>query len=163
LGHRSQAIALQLFILNAPQIKYIIKLAQLQYYCYPETIHLTLPGDGKVIPVARFPFISMLYLLLSDPNLVSDLANLDVNPANPRKFRSVVSTSLQNLVKDPEKYFVAPICFASDETKLEGKGKPGAAGRCYFPHLHIYLTKRFATSLPFGAPFSILIIPLLLI
>jgi hypothetical protein len=25
----------------------------------------------------------MLYSLWSDPNLVSDLANLDVNPANP--------------------------------------------------------------------------------
>ncbi len=32
------------------QIKYIEKLAQLQY-CRPETIQLTLPGDGKVVPV----------------------------------------------------------------------------------------------------------------
>jgi hypothetical protein len=36
-----------------------------------------------VIPVTRFPFINMLYSLLSDPNLVMDLSNLDVNSNNP--------------------------------------------------------------------------------
>jgi hypothetical protein len=64
------------------QIKRIKKLAQLQY-CRPETIKLTLPGNGVVVPVTRFPFINMLYSLLSDPELVADLSNLDVNPLNP--------------------------------------------------------------------------------
>ena len=44
---------------------------------------MTLPGDGKVIPVTRFPFVNMLYTLLSDPVIMSDFSNLDVNPDNP--------------------------------------------------------------------------------
>jgi hypothetical protein len=80
----------------------------------------------------------MLYSLWSDPNLVSDLANLDVNPANPfGKYESVgnsLSTTnsgawyqqaYKNLVKDPEKDFVVLICFACGETKLKGKDKTG--------------------------------------
>jgi hypothetical protein len=119
------------------QIKYIEKLAQLQY-CRPETIQLTLPGDGKVVPVTRFPFINMLYSLLSDPDLVSDLNNLDVNTANPfgkyeseGNYLSTVNSgawyqqAYNNLVIDPEKDFLVPICFACDETKLKGKGKTG--------------------------------------
>jgi hypothetical protein len=61
---------------------YIKKLAQLQY-CQPKMIQLTLPGNGKVIPVTWFPFINMLYLLLSDPDMALEVNNLDVNPANP--------------------------------------------------------------------------------
>jgi hypothetical protein len=69
----------------------------------------------------------MLYSLLSDPNLVSNLANLDVNPKNPfdryESKGSYLSTidsgawyqqAYKNLVKDPEKDFVVPICFACD-------------------------------------------------
>jgi hypothetical protein len=119
------------------QIKHIEKLAKLQY-CRPETVQLTLPGDEKVIPVTRFPFINMLYSLLSDPNLVSDLSNLDVNPQNPfGKYESEggylttvnsgawYQKAYKNLVKDPAKDFLLPICFACDETKLKGKGKTG--------------------------------------
>jgi hypothetical protein len=64
------------------QINYIEKLAQLQH-CRPETIQLKLPGDDVVVPVTRFPFVNMLFSLLTDTNLVSDLSNLDVNPDNP--------------------------------------------------------------------------------
>lgn len=119
------------------QIKHIERLAKLQY-CRPESVQLTLPGDAKVIPVTRFPFINMLYSLLSDPNLVSDLSNLDVNTQNPfGKYESdggYLSTvnsgawyhkAYKNLIKDPSKDFLLPICFACDETKLKGKGKTG--------------------------------------
>ena len=119
------------------QIKHIERLAKLQY-CRPESVQLTLPGDDKVIPVTRFPFINMLYSMLSDPNLVSDLSNLDVNPQNPfGKYESeggYFSTvnlgawyqkAYKNLIKDPDKDFLLPICFACDETKLKGKGKTG--------------------------------------
>jgi hypothetical protein len=119
------------------QIQYIKRLTQLQY-CHPKRIQLSLPGDGKVIPVTRFPFIKMLYSLLSDPNLVSNLANLDVNPNNPfgkyeleGNYPSTVNLgawyqqAYKNLVKDPKQAFVVPICFACDETKLKGKGKTG--------------------------------------
>ena len=119
------------------QIKHIKKLAQLQY-CRLETIQLTLPGDGAVIPVTRFPFINMLYSLLTDPNLVSDLSNLDVNPANPfgkyeteGNYLSTMNSSTwyqkayKNLIKDPAKDFLLPICFACDETKLSKTGKTG--------------------------------------
>ena len=119
------------------QIKHVEKLAQLQF-CRPETIPLTLPGDGVVVPVTRFPFINMLYSLLSDPGLVSDLSNLDVNPNNPfGKYESEgdylttvnsgawYQTAYKNLIKDPEKDFLLPICFACDETKLSKTGKTG--------------------------------------
>ena len=119
------------------QIKHIERLAKLQY-CRPESVQLTLPGDDKVIPVTRFPFVNMLYSMLSDPNLVLDLSNLDVNPQNPfGKYESeggYLSTvnsgawyqkAYKNLIKDPDKDFLLPICFACDETKLKGKGKTG--------------------------------------
>jgi hypothetical protein len=64
------------------QIKHIEKWQQLQY-CQPKTVQLTLMGDGKIIPVTRFPFVNMLYSLLSDPFLALDLSNLDVNPDDP--------------------------------------------------------------------------------
>jgi hypothetical protein len=119
------------------QIKHVEKLAQLQY-CRPETIRLTLPGDGVVVPVTRFPFINMLYSLLSDSELVGDLSNLDVNPENPfGKYQSEgdylttvnsgawYQTAYKNLIKDPEKDFLLPIVFACDETKLSKTGKTG--------------------------------------
>jgi hypothetical protein len=119
------------------QIKHIEKWQQLQY-CRPETIQLTLPGDGKVIPVTRFPFVNMLYSLLSDPLFVSDISNLDVNPNDPfGKYQSKddflttvnsgawYQTAYKNLVKDPNKDFLLPICFACDETKLAKTGKTG--------------------------------------
>ena len=97
------------------QILHIEKWQQLQH-CRPETIQLTLPGDGKVIPVTRFPFVNMLYTLLTDPVVMSDLSNLDVNPDNPfGKYKSAgnyLSTvnsgscydkAYTNLVKDPSK------------------------------------------------------------
>jgi hypothetical protein len=119
------------------QIKHIEKLAQL-HHCRAQTIQLTLPGDDKVIPVTRFPFVNMLYSLLSDQNLVSDLSKLDVNPDNPfGKYKSEgdrLSTvnsgawyqqAYKHCVKDPEKDFVVPIVMTCDETKLKGKGKTG--------------------------------------
>jgi hypothetical protein len=117
------------------QIKYIKKLAQLQY-CHPETIPLTLPGDGVFIPVTWFPFINMLYSLLGDPKLVSDLSNLHVNPDNPfGKYKSEgdylttvnsgawYQTAYKDLIKDPEKDFLLPISFACNETNLSKTGK----------------------------------------
>ena len=99
------------------QIKHIEKLAGLQY-CRPETFRLTLPGDGVVVPVTRFPFINMLYSLLSDSDLGSDLSNLDVNPNNPfgkyeseGNYLTTVNSgtwyqmAYKNLIKDPEKDF----------------------------------------------------------
>jgi hypothetical protein len=117
------------------QIKHIEKWQQLQY-CRPETIQLTLPGDDKIIPVTRFPFVNMLYSLLSNPFLVLDLSNLDVNPDDPiGKYKAtnvLLSTvnsgawyqqAYKNLVKDPAKTFVLPICFTCDETKVAKTGK----------------------------------------
>jgi hypothetical protein len=37
----------------------------------------------SAIPVTRFPFVNMLYTLHSDPVVMSNLSNLDVNPNNP--------------------------------------------------------------------------------
>jgi hypothetical protein len=80
----------------------------------------------------------MMYLLSSDPQLVLDLSNLDVNPNNPfGKYKSGVDylttvnsgtwyqTAYKNLVKDPKTDFHLPICFACDETKLSKMGKTG--------------------------------------
>jgi hypothetical protein len=119
------------------QINYIEKLAQLQH-CRPETIQLKLPGDGVVVPVTRFPFVNMLFSLLTDTNLVSDLSNLDVNPDNLfGKYQSEgdyltvpnsgawYQSAYDDVIKDPEKDFLLPICFACDETKLTKTGKTG--------------------------------------
>jgi hypothetical protein len=119
------------------QIKYIKKWQNLQH-CYPETIQLTLPGDGRAIPVTHFPFVNMLHTLLSDPVVMSNLSNLDVNPGNPfRKYKkadkhlSTVNSgawyqkAYKNLVKDPVKDFLVPIVFACDKTKLAKSGKTG--------------------------------------
>ncbi len=119
------------------QILHIEKWQKLQH-CRPETIQLTLPGDGKVIPVTRFPFVNMLYTLLSDPVIMSDFSNLDVNPDNPfgkyespGNYLSTVNSgswydkAYKNLVKDPTKDFLVPIVFACDETKLAKSGKTG--------------------------------------
>jgi hypothetical protein len=38
----------------------------------------------------------------------------------------MVSKGIQNLVKDPDKEFFLPICFARDETKLAKTGKLAA-------------------------------------
>jgi hypothetical protein len=119
------------------QILLIEKWQQLQH-CWPETIQLTLPGDGKVIPVTRFPFVNMLYTLLTDPVVMADLSNLDVNPDNPcgkyqsdGNYLSTVNSgswydkAYKHLVKNPAKDFLVPIVFACDETKLAKSGKTG--------------------------------------
>jgi hypothetical protein len=52
--------------MHKPEIKHIEKWQQLQYCCPDETIQLSVNGDGKVVCVAWFPFVNMLYSLLSD-------------------------------------------------------------------------------------------------
>jgi hypothetical protein len=119
------------------QIKHIERWLGLTY-CRPETIQLSLPGDGKVIPMTRFLFVNMLYSLLSDPLFVSDLSNLDVNPDDPfgknhskGNFLTTVNLgawyqkAYKNLVRDPSKDLLVPIVFACDETKLARTGKTG--------------------------------------
>ena len=69
---------------------------------------------------------------------MSDLSNLDVNPDNPfgkYKFKGDYLTTInsgawyqtayKNLIKDPEKDFLLPICFACNKTKLSKTGKNG--------------------------------------
>jgi hypothetical protein len=99
-----------------------------------------------------------MYSLLNDPNLVLDSASLDVNPANPfGKYKSegdYLSTmnsgawyqqAYENLVKDPEKDFVLPICCMVMKQNKKGRVKQAVG---YFQLL--YLTKSFATSPPLG-------------
>jgi hypothetical protein len=77
----------------------------------------------------------MLYSLLSDPLFVSDLCNLDVNPDDAfGKYQpkdgllSMVNSGAwyqqvyTNIVKDPSKAFLLPICFA----ELPRPAKPPA-------------------------------------
>ncbi len=93
--------------------------------------------------------------MLSDPNLVLDLSNLDMKPHNPfGKYAFEVDyltmmnsgawsyqKAYSNLIKDPTKDFLLPICFACDEDKLMKIGKEDT-GPCYF-RTPYYSTKSF--------------------
>jgi len=106
---------------------------------HPVQIPLTLPGDNKQIQLVRFQFKAMLESLLTDPDLVGDITNLDVNPANPFGMYQSPNNMLtcvnsgqwyrkayRKLVKDPSTDFLCPIIMASDEAKLSQGGNAGA-------------------------------------
>jgi hypothetical protein len=64
------------------QVKYLEKWLHLAP-CRPETAMLVLPGPAmKAIQVTWFCFTNQLYAILTDPTLVGNLDNLDVNPAH---------------------------------------------------------------------------------
>jgi hypothetical protein len=68
---------------RSSQVKYLEKWLHLAPCC-PETVKLVLPGPAmEAIQVTRFNFTNQLHALLSDPALVGNLDNLDVNPADP--------------------------------------------------------------------------------
>ena len=105
----------------------------------PKKIPITWPGDNKKIHLVRFQFQRMLESLLTDPDLVGDISNLDVNPDNPfgmyKSSNNVLSCinsgtwykrAYKHLIKDPKKDFLCPIIIASDEAKLKQGGKAGA-------------------------------------
>ena len=130
----------------------------------PERIPVTLPGDNKEIALVRFQFRHMLESLLSDPDLVGDLKNLDVNEDDPfgpyRSPHNVLSCvnsgkwyrhAHAHLCKTKND-FLCPIIMASDETKLSQGGKP-QHGPCtsHCPSL----TRRCATSHSHGVPLAI--------
>jgi hypothetical protein len=106
--------------------------------CRPETVKLVLPGPViEAIQVTPFNFTNQLHALLSDPALVDNLDNLDVNPADPfakyaspsRRLSTVNSGAIYNLAyknrcKKPDDFLVG-IIFACDETKLQKGSKAG--------------------------------------
>ena len=51
--------------------------------CRPKKVSITLEEDNLTIDVVSFDFISQFYTLVSDPLLVADISQLDVNPDSP--------------------------------------------------------------------------------
>ena len=100
----------------------------------PEKIAIQLPGDNLRVEVTRFNFTKGLHSLLRHPDLTSKMENLDVNPTDP--FGKYVSPNgrlgavnsgkewyhkaYQTCIKDPTTDFLVPVCFACDESKLNG-------------------------------------------
>jgi hypothetical protein len=116
-------------------VNYLEKLLHLAP-CRPETVKLVLPGPAmEAILVTQFNFTNQLHAKLTDPALVGNLDNLDVNPADPfAKYASpsgrlpnVNSGAIHNLAyknrcKKPNDFLLVGIIFACDETKLLQKG-----------------------------------------
>jgi hypothetical protein len=99
----------------------------------PEKIEIQLPGDNLRVEITRFNFTKGLHSLLMHPDLTSNLDNLDVNPVDPfGKYEAPngcvgvansgtwYSQAYKTCIKDPSTDFLVPICFACDETKLNG-------------------------------------------
>ena len=101
----------------------------------PEKVVITLPSIVPQVPkkieLVRFQFRYMLESLLTDPDLVGDLSNLDVNQDDPfgqyRSPNNVLSCvnsgrwymhAYKHLCKDPKDFLLCPIIMASDEAKL---------------------------------------------
>jgi len=110
---------------------------------HPVQVPICLPAMGGVaetqINLVRFQFRAMLESLLTDPDLVGNISNLDVNQDNPfgmyqspNNVLSCVNSgrwyrkAYKALVKDPKKDFLCPIIMASDEAKMSQGGKAGA-------------------------------------
>jgi hypothetical protein len=107
--------------------------------CRSETVKLVLPGPAmEAIQVTWFNFTNQLHALLSDPALVGNLDDLDVNPADPfakytppsGHLSTVNSGAIYNLAhknpcKKPDDFLVG-IIFACDETKLQKGSKAGS-------------------------------------
>jgi hypothetical protein len=122
------------------QMKHLEKWLQLRH-SRPERVSLTLPFNPKTtILVTRFNFHTQLHSLLTDPVLMNEMFNLDVNPMDPfgkydspGGLLSSVNSGAQyakaykHLVKDRNKDFLVPIIFACDETKVKSTGK----GSCW--------------------------------
>ena len=119
------------------QVKYLEKWLGLKY-CRPQTKLLCLPGDMLYVPVTTFDFKDMLYSLLTNPYLVYDLTELDVNPDDPfSRYKSkdnrlpcvnsgqFYNNAYDNLITDPETEMLVPIVWACDETMLTKGGKAG--------------------------------------
>jgi hypothetical protein len=107
--------------------------------CCPETVKLLLPGPAlQAIQVNRFNFTNQLHALLTDPALVGNLDNLDVNQDGPfakyvppsGRLSTVDSGAIYNLAyknccKKPNNFLVG-IIFACDETNLQKGSKAGS-------------------------------------
>ena len=123
---------------RSSQVKYLEKWLHLKP-CRPETVKLLLPGPAlQTIQVTRFNFTNQLHALLSDPALVGNLDNLDVNRDDPfakyvppsGRLSTVNSGAIYNLAyknrcKQPNDFLVG-IIFACDETKLQKGSKAGS-------------------------------------
>lgn len=117
------------------EVKYLQSLLNLTCMS-PEEVLCPLPGPQvQIVPVTRFDFTTQLISLITDPRLVGDINNLDVNPNDPfGKYDNggVLSTfnsgswynkAYNHCVKN-ENDFLCPIIFACDESKLN-MGKTG--------------------------------------
>jgi hypothetical protein len=123
---------------RSSQVKYLEKWLHLKP-CRPETVKLLLPGPVlQAIQVTRFNFTNQLHALLTDPALVGNLNNLDVNRDDPfakyvppsGRLSTVNSGAIYNLAyknrcKKPNDFLVG-IIFACDETKLQKGSKAGS-------------------------------------
>jgi hypothetical protein len=122
---------------RSSQVKYLEKWLHLAPCC-PETVKLILPGPAMAaILVTRFNFTNQLHAILTDPALVGNLDNLDVNPADPfAKYASpfgrlsivnsgaIYNLACKNRCKKPNDFLVG-IIFACDETKFKKGSKAG--------------------------------------
>jgi hypothetical protein len=122
---------------QSSQVKYLEKWLHLAPCC-PETVKLVLPGPAmEAIIVTQFNFTNQLHDILTDPLLVGNLDNLDVNPAGliakyaspSGRLSNVNSGAIYNLAyknrcKKPNDLLVG-IIFACDEIKLQKESKAG--------------------------------------
>ena len=103
---------------------------------YTVTTLLETNGQPDKIEVTVFDFRTQLVSLLQDKTLFGNLENLDVNPDNvfgkyqsPNKVLSTVNSgkrykvAYKTMINSPDKEFLVPIIFATDETKISNQGK----------------------------------------
>jgi hypothetical protein len=123
---------------RSAEVKYLEKWLHLEP-CRPELVKLVLPGPAmEAIQVTRSNFTNQLHALLSDPALVGNLDNLDVNPADPfAKYAppsgqlltvnsgAIYNLAYKNCCKKAHDFLVG-IIFACDETKLQKGSKAGS-------------------------------------
>ena len=131
------------------QVKYIQKWLQMDYV-NPEMVPCYLPTKDKdvydFVPVTRFNFNTLLYSLLTDPKLVGDLNQLDVNQDDPYakyvcptgRLSSANSgawyqNAYAHCVKE-DNDFMAPIIFAINKAKLQQGGTMVVAQSCLPRH-----------------------------
>jgi len=117
------------------QVKHLTKWLGLDHV-QPEVVLCSLPGPTpQFVPVTRFDFASQLISLLTDPRLVGDINNLDVNPDDP--FGKFVSedgrltcfnsgewyNDVYNKYIDAPNKLLCPIIFTIDESQVTGNGR----------------------------------------
>ena len=98
--------------------------------CRPTAVPVTLEPDGLTLDVIVFPFATMLSSLFNCPKL-NKAENLVVNPLNRfGRFRSSdgaagevnsaqwYQDTYDQVIKDPDKEFLAPIIFTMDKTVI---------------------------------------------